>query len=328
MAATMAEDPADDEAREVAELRAMFGSPNGVSLGTLHVFEKQCENQLVADAERAEREVRRQLREEEVEKKKLRGGALVKAKQRQMEVAKAERLAIQERNAEKKRAQRALEAEWELERNERQRKYEEAARVRVLEAKALDAKLDAAEEAVDAQEREEGTKMRLEVLEAARKNRAAETDQRRQMAVQVRWSLYHAEEKKREEGETKRRAVAEAEARDRALARETRQQKDAAFRAAAARKKPEVKAVRTRMQREKATLLAQRKEVAKKERANDHLVAERKEQVLQAKRLVRDQVAASRFAGLGKSKAMLLKQKASSSLLLLNRAPNQPDPGI
>ena len=48
----MAEDPEDDEAREVAELRAMFGSPNGVSLGTLHVFEKQCENQLVADAGR------------------------------------------------------------------------------------------------------------------------------------------------------------------------------------------------------------------------------------------------------------------------------------
>ena len=196
-----------------------------------------------------------------------------------------------------------------------------------LEAKALDAKLDAAEEAVDAQEREEGTRMRLEVLEAARKNRAAETDQRRQMAVQVRWSLYHAE-KKREEEDKKRRAVAEVEARDRAQAREMRQQKDAAFRATAARKKSEVKAVRTRMQREKATLLAQRKEMAKKERANDHLVAERKEQVLKAKRLVRDQVAASRFAGLGKSKAMLLKQKTSSSLLLLNRAPNQPDPGI
>ena len=44
-------------------------------------------------------------------------------------------------------------------RNARQKEHFETARKRVLEAKALDAKLDAAEEAVDAQERAEGKAM-------------------------------------------------------------------------------------------------------------------------------------------------------------------------
>ena len=55
--------------------------------------------------------------------------------------------------------QRELEAEWEKVRNARQKEHFETARKRVLEAKALDAKLDAAEEAVDAQERAEGKAM-------------------------------------------------------------------------------------------------------------------------------------------------------------------------
>eukprot|EP00966_Prymnesium_polylepis_P188999 4379036-Prymnesium_polylepis.1 len=64
-----------------------------------------------------------------------------------------------------------MEAKWEEERVERARKFAEAGRVRVLEAKALDAKLDKQEEEVDAQERKDAKEAKAARLAQAQEMR-------------------------------------------------------------------------------------------------------------------------------------------------------------
>ena len=87
----------------------------------------------------------------------------------------------------------AWQARWEIQRERRQRSHEEVARQRVVEASALDARLDAQEEAVNERERQEGTAARLAMAEALRDVRSRELAHRVQVNRDVREQLHQVQ---------------------------------------------------------------------------------------------------------------------------------------
>ena len=148
------------DAQEVAELQALFASTpsreSQLPVGAYAKFTSHYDNAVAAKALRerkAELKAQR-LAEEEARRRKVQDKVRAEASQNQKIKQKQDEIKLKNINA--KREQRETEAKWEEERVARDRAFAEAGRVRVLEAKALDARLDKQEEEVDAQERKEG----------------------------------------------------------------------------------------------------------------------------------------------------------------------------
>jgi len=94
-----------------------------------------------------------------------------------------------------------------------------------------------------------------------------------------------------------------------------------------ATKKANVLNVREKARKEKEKLQAAKAAHAKHERSNDHLVDKRKKEVLAEKKAQANRVYRERYANAAAA-GFVQQQVETSSLYLVSRAMDQPDPGI
>ena len=133
-------------------------------------------NFLKFEVEMGNKETSRQIRDAKVflhqrreeNAKQWRAEGQVHARERQQRQKRLRKLAneVRKLNRTKVRSVHEENAKLQLASEERNRRLRDAARMRVLEASQLDSRLDAAEAALQAREREEGTKQRLHVARA------------------------------------------------------------------------------------------------------------------------------------------------------------------
>ena len=162
------------EEEEVAELRDLFAGARDspVPVGVYVKYMSSQENRIKANAARKEREERDARRaaatQKQYEQTQARRNAVRTRKY-------AERKAATERNQIAGREIRAQEKRWAEQRKAAHTELMEEMKVKVTAARGLDARLDAQEAAVDAQERIEATadKQAREKLVAQARRRAA-----------------------------------------------------------------------------------------------------------------------------------------------------------
>ena len=179
---------------EVEELKQLFASPprgqsppreSALPLTRIAKFGIADENSRLAAQGRLEKEERMRRREEEQMER------LAKAHENRMKIAdtraraKLHQELTKEKNQNLVRSIRATEAEWQVEREQAYQDMRDEGRQRVLIANALDARLDAQEEAVDAEERKEGTQARQEVMRQVENVRQKKLEENRQMAYML-----------------------------------------------------------------------------------------------------------------------------------------------
>jgi len=280
----------DEDAQEVAQLKELFNSP-AIPVGTYTKFEVSLERRMLADQAREEKEERDRLRREreeeflrnavEVRNKLNAGDEEFKAMNHEREeVVKAHGRAVRE----DKRAGR----ETIKELNQR---YFEEARQRVVEASALDRKLDKVEAKADAKEREVATRERNELIEAIKMRREKDLDNKRAQAKTVR-----AETSGAVEQVTKAQHAARAsEAEEVRKLRSGEWQTSRTQRTEAYVGKAKQKAEARERERKHAKALwdaaqKERKAAARAEKGNNHLVTEEKERILQANQKERAEV--------------------------------------
>ena len=190
---------------EVQELKALFATParspsreSALPLTRIAKFGVADENSRLAAQGRLEKEDRLRQRERDsldrLAKAQANRAAITETNAR----AKLHQELTREKNQNLVRSIRATEAEWQVEREQAQEGFRAGARKRVLVANALDARLDAQEEAADLQERVEGSAMRQEILRHVEETRERKLIENRDNALAVR--------------ENTQRAVAEAQA--------------------------------------------------------------------------------------------------------------------
>jgi len=325
---------ARDEQREMAELRAMFAAPgspdrgSSLPVGSMSRLLTQIDNRSEADAIRKDREERQRLKAEADEARARAIAAHKQAEKERLEQAKAPRAVMERQKRDAKRQQRELEAIWENERNERDRTYFEQSREKVLHDKAMDAKMDKAEAAVDEAERILHATEKKELQKKFATERSNGMAVRRKQAEERRQATIAQQELKRQQAEARRREVAER-AKQLALANATsKQENEARHRQHVQQKTLGISTGRHRVKAAKQAVLEERRAGARKERSNDHLVEEEKQRVLAQKRAVREQVYKRSFATARDAKKLEATLNSDSSFYLLNRAAGQPDPGI
>jgi len=169
------------EVKELQELFALRGSSLPVALYSK--FEIFQENLAKAEAARQEKEDRaRVLAANQAEQMERVRGLREKARERNG-------VAVEEDRQEKLnqgRAQRALEAEWQEQREQEWAEYIEKARILVLEAKSLDARLDASEAEAEAEKRMQGTMERMAIEEALKVRQEQKLKEKKALASKVR----------------------------------------------------------------------------------------------------------------------------------------------
>ena len=137
------------EQDEVNELKELFGSSptreSNLPVGAYSRFTVQFDNNQAAKKFREEKDARKQTREAETEARKAKAAELVQADRSTIVQIRQVRAHKKGVKLKAKREQRALEAQWELTRNQRQEEYEAMARDRVIEGKSADARMDKAE---------------------------------------------------------------------------------------------------------------------------------------------------------------------------------------
>ena len=248
-------------------------------------------------------------------------------------------------------------------RNARQKEHFETARKRVLEAKALDAKLDAAEEAVDAQERAEARRWTPRSERSSRRARPCCAPAPLKLVClpptahrsAVRPPTGRAKARLRGEESLRRlhahlraaklRGAAERggairESSDVCCRPERQARRDALQKAkddyarASSEKKALVEGIRAQARAEREAVLNANKAHAAKERANDIIAVQAKARVLAEKRASAERVKkagtapAPKLRQLSATEAKLRRAPSSGSWYLLSRAPGQADPGM
>ena len=186
---------------EVEDLKAMFATParslsppreSALPLTRIAKFSVADENSRLAAQGRLEKEARLRQREQDEQNRLSKALTSQAEVMRSRELAKLHQDLTKEKNQNLVRSIRATEAEWQVEREQANEGFRNEARKRVLIANALDARLDAQEEAVDAQERAEGTAMRQEVMRQVEETREKNLLQNRENAVSMRTSTERA----------------------------------------------------------------------------------------------------------------------------------------
>ena len=194
-------------AGEVAELKELFASParspgspareSALPLTRIAKFGVADENRRLAEQGRMEKEARLRQREQEAAERLAKAHASKAAAQLTNERARQHKDLTREMNQSLVRAIRETEAEWQEERQMAFSNFRNEARARVLIANALDARLDAQEAAVDAEERRLATAGRIELMRQVEEVRQTNLLEKREKAADVR--------------ETTTKAVAEAQ---------------------------------------------------------------------------------------------------------------------
>jgi len=167
---------AEDE--EIAELQQLFSSrgpyppprDSTIPKTTLAKLKVGEELLLHADEARQEKEDRRRVREAQMSERLARAQTKREEAKARQERCRAAREKERQRKVDLVRSVRADEDAWEAERQRNQQQLFDEARERVNVAagpyKNLDARLDAQEEATDMQEREDGSRMKMELRRA------------------------------------------------------------------------------------------------------------------------------------------------------------------
>ena len=193
-------------AGEVQELKELFASPprggsppreSALPLTRIAKFGVADENRRLAEQGRMEKEARLRQREQEAAERLAKAHASKAAALETNERARQHKDLTQMMNKTLVRAIRETEAEWQEERQMAFGNFRNEARARVLIANALDARLDAQEEAVDAEERKLATAGRNELMRQVEEVRQTNLLEKRENASNVR--------------ETTTKAVAEAQ---------------------------------------------------------------------------------------------------------------------
>lgn len=192
--------PASSDSKgEIQELQDLFSSPSrsppresALPLTRIAKFGVADENRRLAEQGRMEKEERLRLREEEAA---LRLQKAHDSKMRATETnerAKLHRDMTRQMNASLVRQIRETESEWQHEREMAFDGFRDEARKKVLMANALDARLDAQEAAVDAEERRIASIERAELMRQVEDVRETNLLEKRDKAMQVRESTTRA----------------------------------------------------------------------------------------------------------------------------------------
>lgn len=294
--------------KDVEELKTLFATParplsppreSALPLTRIAKFSVADENSRLAAQGRLEKEERMRQRERDEQAR------LSKALQSQSEVhatrerAKLHQDLTKEKNQNLVRSIRATEAEWQVEREQAFEGFRAEARKRVLIANALDARLDAQEEAVDEQERKEGTAMRQEMLRQVEETREKKLLENRENAISMRTSTERAVAEataaamlaKKKQADNKRRDAEE-------LKVEKEHNREVQLTRAAVGKQAAL-SIRDQRQKNHDEMVREKKQFVtrdKKERAIDYTVSEEKSKLLQQKRESVEKKYRSQFA--------------------------------
>ena len=220
---------------ETDELKELFASParpispareSALPLTRIAKFGVADENSRLASQGRMEKEER--LRQREVDAM----NRLAKAHAKRDEIfetnarAKLHQDLTKEKNQNLVRSIRATEAEWQVEREQAHENFRADARKRVLIANALDARLDAQEEAVDQQERLEGTNERTRVLHQVEEVRQQKLQENRAAASYVREKTAHAVREAEELAALTKKRAAQTKRNDSEIWKQEKQEHD------------------------------------------------------------------------------------------------------
>ena len=194
VAAAQDADGWDEEADALCNIIAAreLQPPSDVSTQKYIMYKNYLEKNEMGNETREQRKANEQRRKELKEAFMHRGQERIERRASQTRAMK-KNLANRERSiAERGRALKAQEAEWEERKNKDKRRHEAKMKKLVTEARGLDSRLDASEEAQDAAERHEANMMRLQISEALKMSRDERTSARRLMATSVRESSRQA----------------------------------------------------------------------------------------------------------------------------------------
>jgi len=295
-------------AAEVDELKAMFASPprassppreSALPLTRIAKFAVADENSRLATQGRIEREERLREREEQqqqrLEKAQANRDAILATNAR----AKLHQELTKEKNQNLVRSIRATEAEWQVEREQAHEDFRAEARKRVLIANALDARLDAQEAAVDAQERAEGTLARNEVLRQVEEVRQKKLLENRKVAQLSREQTERAVADAAQQVAIKKKLAGQVTRQDSQAWKAEKQHQDGLYQIRADVGKSAAITTRELKNKNMDEMFREKKQAVtrdKKERAIDYTVAEEKAKQLQMKRETVERKYRSQFA--------------------------------
>ena len=211
-------------AGEVAELKELFASPSrglgsppresALPLTRIAKFGVADENRRLAEQGRMEKEARLRQREQEAAERLAKAHASKAAAQLTNERARQHKELTKEMNHSLVQAIRETEAEWQEERQMAFSNFRNEARARVLIANALDARLDAQEAAVDAEERRLATAGRVELMRQVEEVRQTNLLEKRENASNVRESTTKAVAEAQDAAATAKKLAAESKRTD------------------------------------------------------------------------------------------------------------------
>ena len=253
------------------------------------------DNHALAELARAEREALLLLKEERSASHEALGRERVQERIDSKKRSRKLRKELVRERAKTVRALRDAEKSAEQLLTERESKYYEEMRKRVLEASALDAKLDASEEKDQESARKAGTQRKQEVARQIAETRQHQFQRRRGIVQEIRGEAEKASAEHealivtaRQRGEVKRE-----EAKEWSLERNKR---DETYIEKAKANRERARATRERARAAMAEHLEMRKKSAAKERANDQLVTDEKARILAANRKEVANIYKARFA--------------------------------
>ena len=252
-------------------------------------------NRMAADDVRLLKAEIDRMKEEHAQEWAMRGQMRVEERKARQKHTRKLQQALLKDNCRQVRAMRSDEAAWEVLRNERQRVHEEQGRQRVIEANVRETRLDTLEAAQDAKEREEFSRMRRDIAEAAVHVRERELMARRQMTM----SITSAREKvlsarAAAETQTSQRGVEKRQ--EARLWEQRREDAEAEYLARAKDNRLRAQTWRTSAKRSLRKLWKAKSKAAVKERGNDHLVAEEKARIRESNRREVQAIYRQRFA--------------------------------
>jgi len=293
---------------EVEELKELFASPprpnsppreSALPLTRIAKFGVADENRRLAEQGRMEREERLRQREQEAAERLAKAHASKQNALETNERARLHRDMTQQMNQSLVRSIRETEAEWQTEREMAYHGFRNEARKRVLIANGLDARLDAQEAAVDAEERRLATRDRQELMRQVEQTRQDNLLQKRDNASTVRETTTASVAKAMDDTSIKKKLAAEHKRVD---SRQWAKQKEANRLEQVARSnigKAAADLTKSNLKKSHELMKSERLEAVmrdKKERMIDYTVAQDKAKQLQNNREAVEKRYRSKFA--------------------------------
>jgi len=293
--------PSSDERREIEELRALIGSsPSRASTLQNSTFMRWSmgeENRKAAEEQRKAREALKADAELRKNEALQRAKELRDAAKQQFERDKQVKKEQEQQRLADAQAQRAKEARWQQQREKNAEAFQQGGRKLVKQTKDRQKRMDAGEAAQDKREREEGTRDRIAILEAYKKEQQRIMEDNRAKVSAVKKMTDPAIIKSSKEWALRTRAGSAEEKRKQVLTlQEKRKGNREGHLDKARRIKGGVAEGRQKAKEVQKALHEKKKLNAGEERANDYLVEQEKLRVLAQKKKDHEEVYKKRYA--------------------------------